>query len=221
MLRFVAILSLPALVLISCSTAPSMSGRDYSGSARLIGQLDVYAPLVIAGGTDGSPAQPTLPPGRYTARLDRLQRDEIVIDIDAPEVGTLSVRLEDGAGEFPVGTGGFSFTASQHDLPYTIHGEHSVTRTVRSSTRYQETCQVRVLREYCYTADDGELSCSVYAVTVPGWQAIRRRITLEDEDLDLTFVDAQAAVVVAQYSAFIEPRLEERLIREGGCEEYR
>ena len=221
MLRAVAVLSLPVVGLVACSTAPPTAGIDYSNSSRLVGQLDVYADLVIAGGTDGSPPEPTLPPGRYAARLDKLQKDEMVIDIDAPDVGELRVRLRDGAGEFPVGNGGFSFAASQHDLPYTIHGEHVVTREIQSSARYRESCQIETLREYCYTGDDGESSCSVVAVTVNGWRPTERSVTLEGEDLGMTLVDAQGAAVVARYFAVMEPRLEERITPEGSCQEYR
>jgi len=220
-LRLFVVLSLPAAALISCATAPSTPDSDEPDRSGAIGELEVFAPFVIAGSTDGSPAPPALPPGRYAARLDKLQRDEIAIDIDAADAGDLTVRLEEDAGEFPVGTGGFSFTASQHDLPYTIHGEHLVTRTVQSSTRFRETCYIRTIREYCYTADDGEVSCSLYEVAVPGWQSFQRRVTLEGENLELTFVDAEAAAVVAQYSAFVEPHLEERITREGACQEYR
>jgi hypothetical protein len=220
-LRVVAILSLPAAGLIACSTAPSTAGSTYSDSGRLTGELEVYAEFVLAGAVDSSLPRPGLPPGSYTARLDKLQRDELVIDVDAPEFGDLIVRLREGAGEFPVGNGGFSFPASQHDLPYTIYGEHVVTRSVQSTTRYLASCRLEVLRESCYTTDEGETSCALVAVTVNGWQPMERRITLEGEDLGLTFVDAEAAAVVARYFAVIEPRLEERLTPEGSCREYR
>lgn len=215
--RVVAILSLPAVVLVSCSTVPSTPGSDFSGNSRRIGELQVLAPLVISGGTDGAPALPTLPPGRYAARLDRLQKDEIVVEIDAPEVGDLIVRLEEGAGEFPVGDGGFAFTASQHDLPYTMYGEHEVTRTLQSSTRVAETCYIEELRQVCSENEDGTSTCSVYTVRVPGTQWFERRVTQEREDFGFTFVDAQAAAVVARFQLAAEPWLEVRQVREGGC----
>jgi hypothetical protein len=219
-LRAFVVLSVPAAVLISCSTAPSTpAGTEYSDRGGLVGELDVLAPFVITGRTEGSPAQSTLPPGRYAARLDRLQKDEIVIDIDAPEVGDLTVRLEEDAGEFAVGDGGFSFTESQHDLPYTIHGEHMVTRTDQGTSTFRETCYFDVLREYCSTTEDGESTCSLVAVRIQGTQLIERRVTLEDENFGMTFVDAEAAEVVARYNVFTDPRLEERITRVGGCQE--
>lgn len=220
MLRVFVVLSPLAAVLISCSTAPPTASDDFSNNGQMIGELEVFDRFVIVGSPDAWPAESTLWPGRFAARLDRLQKDLVVIDIDAPGIADLTVRLKEDAGEFAVGNGGFSFTAAQHDLPYTIHGEHQVTSTVQSSTRFRETCYVDVLREYCYTSEDGELSCSVYAVRVPGTQVTEREVTLKSEDFGMTFVDAQAQAVVARYSAFVDPHLEVRIRPEGGCREY-
>lgn len=226
LLRVVAILPLPAVLLISCSTlpstapstAPATASTDFSASGQLIGELVVNGRFIILGDPDAGPVESTLWPGRFPARLDRLQRDLIVIDVDAPGVGDLTVRLEEGAGEFPVGEGGFSFVASQHDLPYTIHGEHFVTREPQGTDVFRQVCYRDEVRQVCTTTDEGESYCSVYTVRVPGMQQIESRVTLEGESLDITFVDAQAAEVVAQFSVFNEPRFEERLSRVGFCE---
>jgi hypothetical protein len=220
-LRVFVVLPPLAAVLISCSTAPSTASNDYSDSGQLIGELEVFERFIIVGTPDAAPAESTLWPGRFAARLDRLQRDEIVIDVDAPGIGDLTVRLEEDAGEFAVGNGGFAFTASQHDLPYTIYGEHTITRTPESSTRFSEICYFDELRESCYTADDGETTCTLYSVRIPGTQIFEREVTRESEEFGMTFVDAQARAVVARYSAYVEPYLEERIRPEGGCRDYR
>jgi hypothetical protein len=226
-LRVFVVLSLLTVALISCSTTPSTSPSPATATSavssnysdrRVIGELVVNDRFIIIGTPDILPAESTLWPGRFPARLDRLQRDVIVIDVDAPGIGDLTVRLEDGAGEFPVGEGGFTFTASQHDLPYTIHGEHAVTRELQGTNTFREVCYRDMLQQLCTTTTDGETYCSVYTVRVPGVQWIESRVTLESESLDMTFVDAEASVVVAQFSAFNEPRLEERLSRVGFCE---
>jgi hypothetical protein len=204
--------------LIACSTAPSIASSDYSDSGRMIGELVVYDRFVIAGGPDALPAESTLMPGRYPARLDKLQQDELVLDIDAPAIGDLAVHLRDGVGEFPEGSGGFSFTASQHDLPYTIHGEHLLDRQERSSYRERQVCYIEELRESCTTAENGESVCSMYTVYVSGSRPIVTTTTVESQDLALTFVDAQEEFVVARYHAFTEPRFVQRTTPEGGCQ---
>ncbi len=219
MLRVFVVLPLLAAALISCSTAPSTASNDFSDNGQLLGELEVFHRFIVVGSPEAWPAESTLWPGRFAARLDRLQKDEIVIDIDAPGIADLTVRLDEGAGEFAVGNGGFSFTESQHDLPYTIHGEHLVTRTEQGSSTSRELCYVNVLREYCSTTEDGESYCSVYSVRVPGTQVIERRVTLESEDFGMTFVDAEAAVVVARYSAFVDPHLEVRVRPQGVCQD--
>lgn len=217
MLRIIGVLSLPAMGLIACSTAPSTANPDFSDNGRLIGELEVYGRFIIVGDPDAVPEESTLWPGRFAARVARLERDRIVLDIDAPAVGDLAVELREGAGEFPVNGGGFSFLASQHDLPYTIHGEHGVNRSVESTRRSRESCPIDVLRESCYTTEDGE-SCSVSIVTVNGWQSTEETVISRSEDLALTFVDAQAAVVVARYYAASEPSITRRSTPVSDCQ---
>jgi hypothetical protein len=217
-LRVVGVLWFPVAGLIACSTVPSTSSSDYSDSGRMIGELIVYDQFVIAGSPDTLPEESTLMPGRYRARLDKLQRDELVLDIDAPAIGDLAVHLRDGVGRFPEGTGGFSFTASQHDLPYTIHGDHLFDRRERGSFRERQTCYIEELRESCNTSDNGETVCSVYTVYVSGSRPMVTTTTVESQDLALTFVDAQEEVVVARYHAFTEPRVVQRTTPEGVCQ---
>jgi hypothetical protein len=77
-----------------------------------------------------------------------------------------------------------------------------------------------VVRESCYTSDDGESICATAVGTVAGWRPAERKVILEGEDLGLTFVDTRSAAVVARYFAITAPRLEEEITPSGSCQEY-